>query len=70
MDAQQWREWLDAVVDQYNAGQATIQQRDEAQRQYDLAMAELGVTSSTTKQMLTVALVLGGVYIFAKYGRR
>lgn len=70
MDLAQWQAWLQTAIDQYNAGVISQQERDQMQQQYDLAMAQLGVTSTTTKQMLTVALVLGGIYLFAKYGKR
>jgi len=66
----EWKDWYDSAVAQYNAGQISQDVRDAAQREYELAMARLGASTGLTKQAMTVALVLGGLFIFTKYGKR
>lgn len=70
MTAEEWQAWLNTAIDQYNAGVITQTERENAQRQYDLAMAQLNASSMSTKQLLTTAAVLGGVFLFLRYGKR
>lgn len=62
---------FDAVLAQYNAGVLNRAARDAAERQYNLAMAELGAMNVNTQQILKVGLVLGLGYFALKFaGKR